>query len=49
MDVATLDAITLMASLALFWLAVVLLLLYVIKTTMDVDRRIKHLTRNEDK
>jgi hypothetical protein len=41
------EALTLTASLTVFWLAVLLLLLYVIKATRDVDRRIKHLTRNE--
>jgi uncharacterized protein YoxC len=47
MDVASMDNFTLMVSLAIFWLAVVLLLLYVIKATRAVDRRIKYLTRNE--
>ncbi len=41
------DVATLAVSMLIFWLAIVILLLYVIKTTRDVDRRIKGLTRNE--
>jgi beta-lactamase regulating signal transducer with metallopeptidase domain len=47
-DVMSLDATTLVACLSIFWIAVLLLLLHVIKATREVDRRMKNLKRHED-